>query len=681
MNLTTLYTSDFDFKVYEVNVYATDVQVIFSRSIQPGDPGYPGEEVRLFSSATGLSYALDDLDPDHRQGCLIGHDYYYIDNSFNNIRKFDYASKLTSPFASIIHGTFHSYPIMQTDVSNTFLYVLGETNGDQLCIIQINDPTIQQVYSIWEASGTSRRAFIYSKSTYQVIGIASELSEWIFDKLTILRSDSSAKASVLSATEDLIYSNQGITNPIYTKKISAIEIPNARISCSNPLEGTTLEFDDYDATFNLISDQIMDLHYSEDAGSTWVRLMYGYIDHDRSDPETRHYVIRDNYVKNLETIISVDYASESLSNIIADLITYMQYCKSSASITSVASITYAASNQSIRQILTDLQQIAGELFTFEYNSANWPYAQILNVANPMTGVPSLTLTEANCTDVVKTLYNYTISEVTLLGNNITSNLKNTDADADTYHLLQDYYPNISNQTELDAIAQNILDNSRYKIYSIKCQIFDEDLLRFGDLIHITYPLLDIDEDFMVIRNATNEFDEQYVECVNSYVIQLKKSIPSLQQVEQKINTLATDVQQNGNLHSNTATYSRTAFTLATTTEDELDFDTEVVNDAGYIWSSGTNPNRVYVPKAGYYFCTARVRFSTNATGTRQLRFSLNGINKFIIEYPGNASITSGGCISQKFYVPAGQWVGIHIYQNSGGNLTVTAELDIEYRGI
>jgi hypothetical protein len=186
---------------------------------------------------------------------------------------------------------------------------------------------------------------------------------------------------------------------------------------------------------------------------------------------------------------------------------------------------------------------------------------------------------------------------------------------------------------------------------------------------------------MVIRNATNEFDEQYVECVNSYVIQLKKSIPSLQQVEQKINTLDTDVQQNGNLHSNTATYSRTAFTLATTTEDELDFDTEVVNDAGYIWSSGTNPNRVYVPKAGYYFCTARVRFSANATGTRQLRLSLNGINKFIIEYPGNASITSGGCISQKFYVPAGQWVGIHIYQNSGGNLTVTAELDIEYRGI
>ncbi len=86
--------------------------------------------------------------------------------------------------------------------------------------------------------------------------------------------------------------------------------------------------------------------------------------------------------------------------------------------------------------------------------------------------------------------------------------------------------------------------------------------------------------------------------------------------------------------------------------------------------SGSAPTRLYCRTAGVYLMIANIALATNTTGTRGLRFLLNGateINRFFA--PPNANSYSLAMILTGIYqLAAGDYVTVEAYQNSGAAL-------------
>lgn len=114
--------------------------------------------------------------------------------------------------------------------------------------------------------------------------------------------------------------------------------------------------------------------------------------------------------------------------------------------------------------------------------------------------------------------------------------------------------------------------------------------------------------------------------------------------------------------------------IVTATTTALTFDSERY-DTGGCHSTVTNTGRITVPTGGggKWRFSANVVFAANATGYRQLGIRINGTtNIAYVSLPavnGDVTILNVSC---EYAMSAGDYAEVLVYQNSGGNLNVTA---------
>lgn len=113
-------------------------------------------------------------------------------------------------------------------------------------------------------------------------------------------------------------------------------------------------------------------------------------------------------------------------------------------------------------------------------------------------------------------------------------------------------------------------------------------------------------------------------------------------------------------------------TTATTTQiafDAEDFDTDTMHD------TATNNTRITIKTAGVYLVTATVAWASNATGSRQAFFHLNGSNTTGTgpkAYASTAGVvgTPGDTITAIAPLAVNDYIELSVRQDSGGNLDV-----------
>lgn len=120
-------------------------------------------------------------------------------------------------------------------------------------------------------------------------------------------------------------------------------------------------------------------------------------------------------------------------------------------------------------------------------------------------------------------------------------------------------------------------------------------------------------------------------------------------------------------------YNTVAQTLANGTWTALNLNTESY-DTDAFHSTSTNTSRLVVPAglAGMYIVSGFMQFASNATGIRSIQITKNA--------SGDTASTSTATASGAMWMQAnavmklavGDYVELNAYQNSGGNLDVTA---------
>ena len=119
-------------------------------------------------------------------------------------------------------------------------------------------------------------------------------------------------------------------------------------------------------------------------------------------------------------------------------------------------------------------------------------------------------------------------------------------------------------------------------------------------------------------------------------------------------------------------YNSSNIQLTTAAEATLTFDTERY-DSGDLHSTSSNTGRLTAPITGLYSVGANVRFASNATGQRQVALRINGTTfiAYVLVQAANGDATFLN-VSTDYQLTAGDYVEVRAYQNSGGNLNVTA---------
>lgn len=115
-----------------------------------------------------------------------------------------------------------------------------------------------------------------------------------------------------------------------------------------------------------------------------------------------------------------------------------------------------------------------------------------------------------------------------------------------------------------------------------------------------------------------------------------------------------------------------AQTISNNLAQALTFDTEDRDDGGF-HEGVTHPTRLTAPVDGWYLVWAGVLFASNTTGYRMLQVIQDGgapiaRNALTTPIAGVGYVT----VSTVVYLAATSYVEIYAYQNSGGDLTVTA---------
>jgi hypothetical protein len=91
------------------------------------------------------------------------------------------------------------------------------------------------------------------------------------------------------------------------------------------------------------------------------------------------------------------------------------------------------------------------------------------------------------------------------------------------------------------------------------------------------------------------------------------------------------------------------------------------------WASGAGVNtRLTATVSGNYIFTGHISFAANATGIRAVAIRLNGATYIAIDQRPSAGAAANTVISiaSSYYLSAGSYVELMVYQNSGGNLNV-----------
>jgi len=118
----------------------------------------------------------------------------------------------------------------------------------------------------------------------------------------------------------------------------------------------------------------------------------------------------------------------------------------------------------------------------------------------------------------------------------------------------------------------------------------------------------------------------------------------------------------------------TNYTLASGSDVALPFDGEEW-DTNNMHDTSTNPSRITVPSGGYYFVSGVARFASSTTGGRQVAITVNGGITYIQNKRGG-TVGAGGTdevpIAGVVKCNANDYIELHVYQDTGGNLTVYA---------
>jgi len=119
-------------------------------------------------------------------------------------------------------------------------------------------------------------------------------------------------------------------------------------------------------------------------------------------------------------------------------------------------------------------------------------------------------------------------------------------------------------------------------------------------------------------------------------------------------------------------------TVSNTTVTVIPFAAENFDTDGF-HSTSVNNSRVTIPagKAGKYLVIARGTFSVNGTGFRQTRVLKNGTAVQINVEVGNSTTDTQTNASYILDLAVADYLEIAVYQNTGGNLVVTASNDNE----
>lgn len=142
-------------------------------------------------------------------------------------------------------------------------------------------------------------------------------------------------------------------------------------------------------------------------------------------------------------------------------------------------------------------------------------------------------------------------------------------------------------------------------------------------------------------------------------------------VQQPGNSGARVYASQGLTHNNTGNY----FTLTFDSERE---DTGWITDDGGTtrgyWRDDGNANwqqKLFAQKAGWHMIVGNVAIEADATGRRILDIYLNGTTT-IAQQEWNPSNNVEGRIevSTSWWMEAGDYVTLRLYQNSGGNLAI-----------
>ena len=149
-----------------------------------------------------------------------------------------------------------------------------------------------------------------------------------------------------------------------------------------------------------------------------------------------------------------------------------------------------------------------------------------------------------------------------------------------------------------------------------------------------------------------------------------ETVQLIKQLERRIGKLEAQIVRQR--FSGARVYNSGNITLSTGSGVNLTFDSERWDSDAY-HDTSSNTDRLVIPIDGVYRITGNVAFNTNATGYRQLVFSLN--DSITIAAKRQSAISGISTImdlTAEYQMVAGDYVVLRALQNSGGNLDVVA---------
>lgn len=116
-------------------------------------------------------------------------------------------------------------------------------------------------------------------------------------------------------------------------------------------------------------------------------------------------------------------------------------------------------------------------------------------------------------------------------------------------------------------------------------------------------------------------------------------------------------------------YNSQPLTVGTASWTALTFDTERFDTDG-IHSTSTNTERLTCVTPGVYAISGSVYFESNTTGRRIIRINID--NTTVAQHEHPALAFNELSISTVFQLTAGQYATLHVYQSSGGDVSIAA---------
>jgi uncharacterized protein DUF2793/endosialidase-like protein len=104
------------------------------------------------------------------------------------------------------------------------------------------------------------------------------------------------------------------------------------------------------------------------------------------------------------------------------------------------------------------------------------------------------------------------------------------------------------------------------------------------------------------------------------------------------------------------------------------WDTETRDENGY-WTSGA-PTRLTVPATGWHAITAFIQWDTTTGVTRIVNVRVNGTAYIAVVSEGNAGVDQRQSVAVNWYLTAGDYVEIVVFQSTAGARTLTGNASI-----